>query len=68
MNHYLIQIDVAGNKLVYEIVADNEKHAKKKIKESIKFDVIRPCEKGALERLKKLQKEKTNENEIHTTS
>lgn len=74
MNNYLAVVDFLGNKVAIEVVAHNEKHAKKKIiSQSLKFDKISVCEQGALERLKKIQEnklqtEKTNENEIHTTS
>jgi hypothetical protein len=63
MNHYLIFLDLGGNKVQFEVKADNELHAKKIIKQSLKFDKIMKCEAGTLQRFAEMKNKQDAEAE-----
>jgi hypothetical protein len=75
VNSYFVAVDFGGQKFHLEVDANNEKHAKVMVKNQLKFELVKKCKKGTLKEFidkqseqNTLQTEKTNENEIHTTS
>jgi len=48
VNSYFVAVDFIGQKFQLEVDAHSEKHAKTMVKELIKFEKIKKCQKGTL--------------------